>query len=118
MYRDRKISKRNKIIFVIDAKNQKRGRLPAEIKREAKYFFGEKGHAEKLQRKEQFLKDNISDFLQYFKVADKSGWITKKAFLTNVNFISAFRTDNNIDFVLLSELQDYLLTGSISCDIN
>lgn len=109
------VNKDIKIIFVIDAKNQKRGRLPAEIQREARYFWGEGGHTEKLQKKEIFVKDNIDDFLRYFKITDSNEWSTKKAFITNVNFISAFKVDNDIDFVLLSELHDYLLTGVLTC---
>lgn len=109
------VNKDIKIIFVIDAKNQKRGRLPAEIQRETRYFWGEGGHTEKLQKKEIFVKDNIDDFLRYFKITDSNEWSTKKAFITNVNFISAFKVDNDIDFVLLSELHDYLLTGVLAC---
>ncbi len=102
-----------KTVFVLDAKNQKRERLPAGINREAKEFWGTGGHAEQLHKKELFIRDNIVVFLRYFKIADLEGWKTQSAFVTQTHYISAFIMKCEVDFVLLSDLKKYLQKGGI-----
>ena len=100
---------KSKIIFVLDAKNQKRGRESAEISREAKVFWGAGGHFEQLHKKEQFVADNMAVFLDYFHIHTVEGWKTKSAFVVQTNYVSAFLVNHETDFVLLSDLTDYLL---------
>ena len=103
------VNHKSKIIFILDAKNQKRERLPAGISREADKFWGPGGHSEQLRKKEQFVADNMAAFLQFFKINTTDGWKTKSAFVTRTNYVSAFLVEHEIDFVLLTELRDYLL---------
>ena len=103
------LNHKSKIIFVLDAKNQKRGREPAEISREAKVFWGAGGHSEQLHKKEQFVVDNMAVFLDYFHIYTIEGWKTKSAFVVRTNYVSAFLVNHETDFVLLSDLTDFLL---------
>ena len=106
------VNRKSKIIYILDAKNQKRGREPAEINREAKEFWGADGHSEQLHKKEQFVADNMADFLQFFHINTIEGWKTKSAFVVRTNYVSAFLLKHGTDFVLLSDLPDYLLKGN------
>ena len=103
------VNRKSKIIYILDAKNQKRGRESAEINREAKEFWGADGHSEQLHKKEQFVADNMAVFLDYFHIHTVEGWKTKSAFVVQTNYVSAFLVNHETDFVLLSDLTDYLL---------
>ena len=103
------VNRKSKIIFILDAKNQKRGREPAGISREAEDFWGPGGHSEQLHKKEQFVADNMAVFLHFFHVYTIEGWKTKSAFIVQTNYVSAFLVKHETDFVLLSDLTDYLL---------
>jgi hypothetical protein len=102
-----------KIIFVVDAKNQKREIYPSGISREEKVFWSQGGHAEKLRKKEQFVNTNLPIFLKYFNIKDATDWKTKRAFLTKKHYINAFFTESDIDFVLLCDFEQYLIQGRV-----
>lgn len=106
------VNHKSKIIFILDAKNLKRGRESAEISREAKVFWGAGGHSEQLHKKEQFVSDNMAAFLRYFHIYTIEGWKTKSAFVVRTNYVSAFLVKHETDFVLLSDLTDYLLNDN------
>lgn len=102
-----------KIIFVVDAKNQKREIYPSGISREEKVFWSKGGHAEKLRKKELFVNKNLPCVLKHFNITDISGWKTRRAFLTKKHYINAFWIKSDIDFVLLSDFVQYLTEGRV-----
>ena len=97
-----------KIIYIFDAKNSKRGRTYSGIDAEHKKFFKSKGHYYHLSQKADFVKENIDVFLKYFSIEDKNGWNVIKAFIVRDNYVSAFKKDNPVDFVLINDLKDYI----------
>ena len=102
-----------KIVYVIDAKNQQNAKYPSGIHREINKFFGNKGHVEQLNKKAQYIAENLNIILQYFKIDSLIGWKIQKAFVSDKMFISGFLEGNEIDFIDISELEQYLKTGQV-----
>ncbi|GEM_PF-3252797 len=101
-----------KTLFLLEAKNRPRHLRPYDIRKEIDQFFnGPKSYLAKLLKKELFVKSNMPDVLTHFNVSDISGWQLKKAFIVNSNHPSAYTINSNIDFVIIDELNSFLLNG-------
>lgn len=97
-----------KILLVADAKNINKRVRPYDIKLELKTFFdGEKCYTKKLQKKKEFVFENMDIFLDYFGINDKYGWNVTTAFVVNHVYSSAFM-GSEIKFVLVEEFDEYL----------
>lgn len=99
-----------KIIHVLEAKDVKKGINPKEIKNETKKYFDPKGknYAGKLIKKADFVSQNLEIFLDHFNISDKEGWTVNYAFVTYEVHMSSALSTNNVEFIPLSELEDYL----------
>lgn len=102
------INPKNKTIFVMDAKNVNKKLYMSATDRELnKFFKGEKSYLKKLNKKFDFVKENIDEILKHFHIEDKSGWKVKKGFIVNTVYVSAFYKEK-VDFVLIDNLEEYL----------
>lgn len=99
-----------KIIHVLEAKDVKKAIIPMKIEKEIKKYFdpNDKNYAGKLIRKSDFVSQNIELFLDHFNISDKDGWVVNCAFVTYEVHMSASLSTNNVEFIPLSELEDYL----------
>jgi len=106
------VDKSNKILFVLEAKDVMKALVPKELRNEFNKFFDpnkKKNHSKKLIEKVEFVSKHLKLFLKHFNVHDDKGWNIKYAFVTYEVHLSTFHKVNNIDFVSLSELEDYFL---------
>lgn len=106
------IDNEKKIVHVLEAKDVKKAVIPKEIRNEIKKYFDPKGkkYAEKLIKKADFIAENLEIFLDHFNISDKDGWIVNYAFVTYEVHMSASLSTNNVEFIPLSELEEYLTT--------
>jgi hypothetical protein len=103
------LNKELKICFILDAKNYFLKLLPLDIKNEInRFILSSKSDFEKLHKKEQYLKENLEVFFDYFQVVDRTGWKFRKGFIVKHNFPSAYVPDLDVDFVFQDELDIYL----------
>jgi hypothetical protein len=101
-----------KTVFVLEVKNMTRTIRPYEMRREMDTFLGEKdSYLEKLVKKELFVRENLRSFLEHFSIAENTGWHVRKAFVVDSNYPSAHAAKAVIDFVLVDELDKYLLSA-------
>lgn len=99
-----------KIIFVLDVKNLNRRIYPSAIRREMnKFFEGDKSYLNKLQNKEKFIFDNLEEVLKHFLILNIEAWKTKKVFVVNENYPSAFSNSYKVDFIMINRLSEFLL---------
>ena len=73
-----------------------------------KFFKPAKGHVYKLLEKYDFVKNNLKQILQYYKIEEPERWEVEKAFVTSHVHISAFSQDVSIDFLTLDDLHDFI----------
>lgn len=107
------VDKSNKILYVLEAKDVVKALSPNELRTEFNKFFDpakEKNYSKKLLKKVSFVAKHLNLFLKFFNVSDDEEWIIKFAFVTYEVHLSAFHKVNNIDFIPLSELEDYFIT--------
>lgn len=99
-----------KIIHVLEAKDVKKAVIPKEIDKELKKYFdpNDKNYAGKLIKKADFVSENLETFLDHFNISDKEGWKVNCAFVTYEVHMSASLALNHIEFIPISELEDYL----------
>ena len=103
------VNKKTKTIFVIDAKNINKRLRPYDINQELNEFYNEKkGYLLKLNKKAEYITENITEVLEYFKVEDVDGWNVKKSFYVDKIFPSAFVRED-IVFITKGELEEYLI---------
>lgn len=100
----------NKTIFVLEAKSVLQKNRPYNIKQTFNDFFGEKGkrYYNKLNKKYDFVKNNIEEFVQYFGLEYSNGWQVKKAFIVDKRIFAAYHTEYDIAFLLIGEIDDYI----------
>lgn len=101
-----------KIIHVLEAKDVIKAVVPREIFRELNKFFDldlyGKNYAGKLIKKAEFVSENLETFLNHFNVVETEGWEVKKAFATYEVHMSSYSKGNEIKFIPISELENYL----------
>lgn len=103
------IDKRRKKVFVFEAKDIVMGLTPRDIRSEMQKFFKPaKGYVYKLLEKCDFVKNNLKQILQYYKIEETEGWEVEKAFVTSRVHISAFSEKASIDFLGLDDLHDFI----------
>jgi hypothetical protein len=103
------IDRRRKKVFVFEAKDIVMGLTPRDIKNEMQRFFKpSEGYVYKLFEKFDFVKDNLKQILQYYKMEETEAWEVKKAFVTSCVHISAFSEKASIDFLGLDDLRDFV----------
>ena len=83
---------------------------PKEQRQEIDKFLNpkDKNYAGKLMKKVDFVHDNLAIFLNHFQIPDKDNWDIKYAFITYEFHLTAFSSDNEIKFIPLDELDEYL----------
>jgi hypothetical protein len=104
------VDKKNKVIYVLEAKDVVKANTPKELRKEFNKFFdpnNKKNYSKKLLKKVKFVSENLDQFLEYFKVSNKDNWDLKFAFVTYEVHLSAFHKVNNIEFIPLTELENY-----------
>ncbi|MBP3916977.1 hypothetical protein [Clostridium sp.] len=102
------VNVKTKTIFVIDAKNINKRLRPYDINQELNEFYNEKkGYLLKLNKKAEYITENIKLVLEYFKVESVDGWNVKKSFYVDKIFPSAFVRED-IVFITKMELEEYL----------
>jgi len=62
----------------------------------------------KIRKKEDFVRNNLNTFLDFFKIKDIIDWKIKKGFLIRQNFPTIHIINIDADFVFISELDSYL----------
>jgi hypothetical protein len=103
------VNRKNKILFILDAKNYYLRLHPFDIKNQIKRILtSEDSDFNKLKKKEDFVTENIDFFLDYFNIKDKSKWTTKKGFVIRHNFPTAHVPNYEVDFIFEEELGEYL----------
>ncbi len=104
------IDENKKIIHVLEAKDVKVALNPKEQRQEIDKFLNpkDKNYAGKLMKKVDFVHDNLAIFLNHFQIPDKDNWDIKYAFITYEFHLTAFSSDNEIKFIPLDELDEYL----------
>ena len=103
------IDKRRKKVFIFEAKDIVAGLTPRDIKNEMQEFFKpEEGYVYKLLKKYDFVKNNLKQILQYYKIDEPERWEVEKAFVTSHVHISAFSQEVSIDFLTLDDLHDFI----------
>lgn len=103
------VNQSTKTIFVLDAKNRSRKIRPYDIRQELKKFFeGGKSYLSQLNKKEEFVKNNLKDILAHFSIHADKEWKIRKAFVVSTNYPSAYYRGMNVHFVLTSKLADFL----------
>ena len=103
------INKTKKIVFVLDAKHTIQDLKPYGNFREFdKFFLDKKSYLSKLNKKVEFVGKYVSEILDYFKIVNKSNWKIKKGFVVNTHIPSFHYFGNDVDFILLHELKEYL----------
>ncbi len=103
------INKPKKIIFVLDAKHTIKDLKPhGNFKEFKKFFLSKKSYLSKLDKKLSFVEKYKESILNHFKIEDKENWITKKGFVVNTHIPSFHYVKNEVDFILIDELGDYL----------
>jgi len=97
-------------LFVFEAKNILQRNRPYDIKQTFDDFFGSKGkkYYEKLNRKHEFVNNNIKSFVEYFNKECSGIWKVKKAFVVDKRVFAAYHNDYHVDFILISEIANYL----------
>jgi hypothetical protein len=102
---------KTKTLFVMDAKNINKKFFTSAIKRELRDFFEgrnkKKSYFEKLNMKVDFIRENIDEILNHFKIINKNGWKIKKGFIVNTLYMSAFYKEK-VDFILIDDLAKFL----------
>jgi len=107
------VDKKNRILYVLEAKNVNRRIQPYFIRMEYnKFFKGNKPYHLKLQNKENFIKSNLKLVLKHFKVENIDGWIVTKAFIVNNNYYSAHLTNKQVEFIMIDDFLTYLKQDS------
>ena len=102
------INKDTKKIFILDSKNYFFRILPKDIKNEIHRFIeNRKSDLKKLTKKENFVKDNIDKFLDYFNISNKNNWKTIKGFIIRQNLPSAHIKEISENFIFIEDLQKY-----------
>lgn len=104
------ISESSKTLFVLEAKSILQKNRPYSINQVFKDFYGVKGkkYNIKLNKKHDFVKENIEKFVTYFKLEYNLEWKVKKAFVVDKNVFAAYHTEYDTDFVLLENLEKYI----------
>lgn len=106
------VDKSNKILYVLEAKDVIKALSPKELRNEFNKFFDpnkKKNYSKKLIEKVEFVSKNLELFLKYFNVSNTEGWSIKYVFVTYDVHLSAFHKINNIEFIPLTELENYFL---------
>lgn len=110
------VDKSNKILYVLEAKDVMKALSPKELRNEFNKFFDpndKKNYSKKLMKKVNFVSKHLKLFLEYFNVSDDEGWSINHAFVTYEVHLSAFHKVNNIEFVPLTELEEYFKNSPI-----
>lgn len=103
------INRETKVIHIIDVKNRIRSFRPYDIAMEVKIFLtGNKSYLGKLIKKEKFIKHNIEEVLEYFKIKDYDGWTTQAAFIVSQVYPSAYYHKKAAEFIILDNIEKYL----------
>ncbi|RLD54827.1 MAG: hypothetical protein DRJ01_17510, partial [Bacteroidetes bacterium] len=104
------VSESSKTLFVLEAKSILQKNRPYSINQVFKDFFGMKGkrYNIKLNKKYDFVKENIEKFVDYFKLEYATDWKVRKAFVVDKKVFAAYHTEYNVDFVLVEELEKYI----------
>ena len=103
------VNPNTKTFFVLDSKNYFLKLSPGDIKNEINHFITKKkSDLIKLEKKENFVRNNTDFFLDYFKISDQQGWNFKKGFIIKYNFPSAYVKNIEADFIFQSDLERYL----------
>ena len=104
------INSKTKTIFVLEAKSILQKNRPYNIKQIFNDFFGEKGkrYYIKLNKKFDFVRENIEKFVAYFGVKYDKEWNVKKAFVVDKRIFAAYHTGYNVDFLQINELEQYV----------
>lgn len=104
------INSANKTIFVLEAKSVLQSNRPYNIRQIFNDFFGEKGkrYYNKLNKKYEFVSNNIDIFVQYFGLEYDKEWQVKKAFVVDKRIFAAYHTEYDIEFLLISEINNYI----------
>ena len=103
------VNPQTKTCFILDSKNYYLKLNPYDIKNEINRFINnKKSDLKKLEKKENFVRNNFSLFLDYFGINDRQNWKFKKGFVIKYNFPSAYVKDIDADFIFQSDLDSYL----------
>lgn len=99
-----------KTIFILEAKSVLQQNRPYNINQIFKDFFGKKGkkYYVKLNKKYDFVNDNVTQFVEYFKLKYDSNWKVKKAFIVDKRLFAAYHTEYDVDFLQMDELEKYI----------
>ena len=104
------IDKTNEILYVLEAKDVTKALVPIGLRTEFNKFFDpekKKNHSKQLMKKVKFVSEHLGLFLKYFKVLNTKNWKIKHAFVTYEVHLSAFHKVNDIEFIPLTELENY-----------
>lgn len=104
------INPNTKTVFILEAKSVLQQNRPYNINQIFKDFFGKEGkkYYVKLNKKYDFVNNNISLFVEFFKCKYDSDWKVKKAFIVDKRIFAAYHTDYKVDFLQISELEKYI----------
>ena len=104
------VNKTTEIIFVFEVKNRNCRTRCYDIYRDIKIFFdGDKAYIHQLNRKVDFVKNNLTEILKHFKITYTNDWQLYKAFIVKHNFPVTYTNHKEVDFVILDDLPKYLL---------
>ena len=94
-----------KEIYIIEAKNIKMNYAARDMSNEIKSFTKNNGYIEKFQRKINYIRNHLSEILDYYQISDKEGWKFNNFFVTlNVSFPQ--ETSTEYQFITLVELSE------------
>jgi len=104
------VNPNTKTIFVLEAKSILQKNRPYNIKQIFKDFFGTKGkrYYLKLNKKFDFVKNNLPKFIEYFGCKYDNNWKVKKAFVVDKQIFAAYHTEYDVDFLQIKELEKFV----------
>lgn len=104
------LNKNNKTIFVFEAKSILQKNRPYSINQVFNDFFGDRGkkYNQKLDKKYNFVNNNLETFIRHFNLEYDEHWKVKKAFVVDKRIFAAFHTEYNVEFLFVSELEEFV----------
>lgn len=106
------INPNNQTIFVLEAKSLFQKNRPIKIKQSFRDFFDDtnkkKRYYFKLNKKYEFVRDNLGYFIDYFGCDNKIDWKIKKAFIVDKTIFAAYHTEYEVDFIHIQDLVAFI----------